>query len=93
MKTLTSLFATLLISSCVREVPNGTRMEDTHAQSGRFDVQRVSQFRDDLAYDKWRGIYIIKDSKTGKEFVGISGIGISELGRHQAGEIAVSDER
>lgn len=46
----------------------------------RFVVTRVGVFRDDLAYHDRRGVYIIKDNTTGKEFVGVSGVGISELG-------------
>lgn len=61
--------------------------------SGRFNVERVGVFRDDLSYDGRRGIYIMTDTKTGKEFVGVSGIGISELGSHPAGKVRVSDER
>ena len=45
----------------------------------RFSIKRVSVFRDDLAYKGNRGIYVVVDTQTGKEYVGISGIGISEL--------------
>lgn len=60
---------------------------------GRFKVERIGVFADGLAYDGKRGIYVITDTTTGQEFVGISGIGISELGSHQAGKARVSDER
>lgn len=59
----------------------------------RFSVVRVSKFRDDLAYNNWRGIYIITDKSTGVEYVGVSGIGISELGSHKSGKSTVTDER
>lgn len=59
----------------------------------RFEVTRVSKFSDSLAYDGERGIYIIKDKETGVEYVGVSGIGISELGAHQAGKVRKADER
>ncbi|HCJ5492477.1 TPA: hypothetical protein NUW79_003117 [Escherichia coli] len=39
-------------------------------------------YKDSLAYDGERGIYTITDNKTGKEFVGVSGVGIAELGSH-----------
>jgi hypothetical protein len=48
---------------------------------------------DDLAYRERRGLYVIVDQKTGKEFIGISGIGITEVGVHQEGKASVSDER
>lgn len=49
---------------------------------GRFQVQRVGVFEDKLAYGDRRGIYVVTDRETGREFVGISGVGISELGAH-----------
>jgi hypothetical protein len=61
--------------------------------AGRFKVERVGVFSDGLAYGDKRGIYVITDTKTGQEFVGVSGVGISELGRHQSGKTSVSDER
>lgn len=50
--------------------------------SGRFTVTLGAKFKDGLAYDGERGIYMITDHKTGKEFVGVSGVGIAELGSH-----------
>lgn len=48
----------------------------------RFEIERVGVFRDDLAYNDKRGIYVIRDQHTGREYLGISGVGISELGSH-----------
>lgn len=59
----------------------------------RFKVELVGTFKDRLAYDGLRGIYIITDTKTGQELVGLSGIGISELGSHSSGKTRHSDER
>jgi len=42
----------------------------------------MSEFRDALAYDNWRGVYLIQDKQTGQEYIGISGIGISEISSH-----------
>lgn len=65
--------------------------------SSRFSVERVGVIEDDLAYSDRRGIYILTDQKTGKQYIGLSGIGISELGSHtqSAGKTTtrVSDER
>lgn len=63
------------------------------AEQQRFTVARVGVFRDDLAYGYNRGIYVIVDTKTGQEFVGVSGIGISELGSHSSGKTTAGDER
>jgi hypothetical protein len=58
-------------------------MEKISASSNqRFSVERVGVFEDDLAYGNRRGIYIFTDRDTGKQYIGMSGIGISELGAH-----------
>lgn len=59
----------------------------------RIRVTKIATFSDTTAYDNERAIYIIHDAETGKEFVGISGIGISELGSHTSGDDRVKDER
>jgi secreted trypsin-like serine protease len=61
--------------------------------SGRVTVTRIGVFRDDAAYNSTRGIYIITDTNTGQEYIGVSGIGISEMGSHSAGKARVTDER
>jgi hypothetical protein len=59
----------------------------------RLTVTRVGVFEDDLAYSSRRGLYIIVDNKTGKEYIGVSGVGISETGSHSNGKTTSSDER
>lgn len=59
----------------------------------RLQVTRIGVFRDDLAYNSRRGVYVITDAKSGKEYIGISGIGIQETGSHSSGKTSVSDER
>lgn len=59
----------------------------------RVDITRIGVFEDGTAYNSRRGIYIIKDNKTGIEYIGISGIGISETGSHQTGKTQTQDER
>lgn len=70
------------------ETPNSRAM-----QTGRVQVTRVGVLNDSLAYGDRRGIYVIKDLETGKEFIGISGIGISETGSHSNGKSSIRDER
>lgn len=72
-----------------------TNLHSTALQKdeSRFQVTLTDVFEDDLAYDDRRGIYLIRDTKTGQEFVGVSGVGISELGSHQAGKVRLQDER
>jgi hypothetical protein len=52
------------------------------AESARFRIERVDVFRDGLAYNDRRGIYVIRDKQTGREFIGVSGIGITEQSAH-----------
>lgn len=56
--------------------------EVTAKDDVRATVTRIGVFEDDLAYNSKRGVYLIYDNKTGKEYIGVSGIGISELGSH-----------
>lgn len=59
----------------------------------RVVVTRIGIFNDQLAYGDYRGVYIIKDTQTGTEFIGVSGVGIAETGSHRNGKVSVSDER
>jgi hypothetical protein len=59
---------------------------------GRFRIERVGVVYDDLAYESKRGIYVIIDTKTGKEYFGMSGIGITETGNHNCGKNCNRDD-
>jgi hypothetical protein len=64
--------------------------------SGRYTMVLVEKFDDGLAYNGTRGLYVITDTETGREWIGVSGIGISELGSHTNGgkhKHTVEDER
>lgn len=56
-------------------------------------VTRIGVVNDDLAYDGKRGVYEITDTRTGQTFIGVSGIGIAEVGSHMAGKSSIRDER
>lgn len=62
------------------------KVQVSTAESGRVQVRKISEFRDDLAYDDYRGVYIITDTETGQEFIGVSGVGISAIGQHNCGK-------
>lgn len=59
----------------------------------RFNLEKVQTFGDTDAYGNIRNIYILTDSETGKEYIGISGIGIVEMGSHQQSKSTIKDER
>ncbi len=61
-------------------------------ESSGYSITRVAVFEDDLAYNERRGIYEITDNNTGKKYIGISGIGICEVGSH-GDKAATEDER
>ncbi len=63
------------------------------AGNGRLQLTRIGVVEDDLAYDGKRGEYVITDKQTGKEYVGVSGIGITEIGSHQQGKTQEEDEQ
>ena len=85
------LMAIFMIEISNKPAPSS---ELTESPNGRINVSRIGTFRDGLAYESKRGIYIIKDNQTGKEYIGISGVGISETGSHRTGKSYVTtDER
>ena len=99
MKTIYLIAALVMLAGCER-VPEGVQQpvnappqEITLAVSERFQVQRVQRFRDFTAYNNERGIFVITDKKTGKEYIGISGVGIAETGDHSSGKTRTADER
>ena len=59
----------------------------------RVTVDRVDVVADTLAYGGARGVYVIRDAQTGREFIGVSGVGIAETGDHQSGKMRARDER
>jgi hypothetical protein len=88
-----------LLSGCGVRTPDEpivqelTAQEQKPVQQKRITVTRIDVFRDTLAYSNERGVYIITDTKTGQEFIGVSGIGVSELGAHSSGKTTTRDER
>lgn len=91
MKRITiALLAALSLAGCDNStrvpVEQRGKVQVNTAESGRVQVRKISEFRDDLAYDDYRGVYIITDTETGQEFIGVSGVGISAIGQHNCGK-------
>jgi len=85
MKIFILLFVFLLSGCDTGPVPAKSTMavsSQLSADADRIKVTKMSEFRDALAYDNWRGVYLIQDKQTGQEYIGISGIGISEISSH-----------
>lgn len=91
----------ILIIACDNPIPNTEMIkhekknqeQQSIQKQTRIEINQIGVFMDELAYNDMRGIYIIFDNKTGKEFIGISGIGISDIGSHTNGKATTSDER
>lgn len=49
---------------------------------GRIEVTLIGGFKDHTAYNDRRAVFLFKDSETGQEWIGVSGVGISEVGSH-----------
>lgn len=87
----------LLLASCSPDpdTPMGVNSPAAAQNTayGRIQIVRVGVIKDDLTYGARRGLYIITDTQTGKEYIGVSGVGISETGAHNTGKTRSSDER
>lgn len=78
------IMAALLLAGCdgeamLQQTANAETMPAAPAK--RVQVVRVGVLVDDIAFDGKRGVYVITDTKTGKEYIGVSGVGISEVGQ------------
>ncbi len=96
MKTATTILCVLACAACTPEptMQMSTSPDAIGATDDvRVEVVRVGMFRDMIAYNGTRGVYVIRDKKTGREFIGVSGVGIAETGSHLAGKVIVADER
>jgi hypothetical protein len=102
-KALSICAALVLLSGCgpdpdmpMREQKNNADRVDV-SENARIEVTRIGVFRDNLAYDDRRGVYLIVDKQTGQEFIGVSGVGISATGSHSQScgktQCQVEDER
>jgi starvation-inducible outer membrane lipoprotein len=96
VKKIIVALAVLMLAGC-EPTPDSLQSDRadkiSYQTNTRFKVERVSVFYDGLAYGDKRGIYIITDTETRQEFIGVSGVGISELASHQSGKTRLSDER
>lgn len=92
-KTLTVVALAAMLAGCGQRPPEPDQIPLKTVADGRVRVERIASFRDELAYGGIRGVFLITDKESGSKFIGISGIGISELGSHQSGKNTYRDER
>jgi hypothetical protein len=82
----------LALSACKAD-PAPEREPLSVDNGGQFEVKIVGEFYDRFAYNSYRRIYLMVDRRSGREYVGISGVGISEVGSHPSGKTTQQDER
>lgn len=95
------VFLCLILSSCSEpvdtkmsvEIPGNENYIPDCKYDPRVSITRIGVIEDRIAYDQRRGIYIIKDNETKKEYIGVSGVGICERGAHSSGKTSMPDER
>lgn len=88
------LLAAIGLAACGPEPDTMMNVAMPAKNTGRIVVTRIGVIKDELAYQEKRGIYIIKDTETSEEFIGVSGVGITEIGSHACGKAcARQDER
>lgn len=58
-----------------------------------YSVKRVAVFEDDLAYRGLRGIYEIIDKKNNRKYLGVGGVGITDVGLFQSTRVREVFER
>lgn len=81
MKLVIAFCIGLLLCSCGEppRAPEISVKESTLSSDSRITVKRIATFRDRFQHvTHEREILIITDTKTGKEFIGINGVGITE---------------
>lgn len=83
-----------LIVACAPDPDTQMNIQQpSQLSNGDVQVTRIGVIKDNIAYGDIRGIYRIVDTKTGKEFIGVSGVGIAETGSHSTGKTSTTDER
>ncbi len=94
MKRLLAIVAAALLTACGPDPDTAMAITVPAQATGRVVVNRIGVIPDELAYGHRRGIYTVTDNKTGAEYIGISGIGITEIGQHSCGKSCTDmDER
>jgi hypothetical protein len=90
------LLCALLFAGCGPEtdIPRKTLVVPSQDGTGRFVLEAVDRYSDGNAYNSTRTVYVLRDTETGREFVGVSGVGIAEIGSHSTGKNhTATDER
>lgn len=93
-KTKAAIIAAALaaVAGCDGQDQGRSVNDGSTAQAGRVTIKKLGTFSDTSAYSNWRSVYLVTDTETGQEFIGVSGIGIAETGSHGCGKSRCSHE-
>ena len=67
--------------------------QPTEAAGTRVKVEQLGWFADDTSYKGYRRIYLFTDTATGRQYLGVTGVGVDDVGAHKQGKSTVKDER
>lgn len=87
------IVALLMLSGCRDKSMDVPNRDLRPMQGDRVSVELISTFPDSEAYNSVRKVYIIRDNTTGREYFGVTGVGISEVGTHSNGKSSSTHER
>jgi len=92
-KSIPIALIALALQGCDIPVPQADVVKGPSEKGpSRFTIAANARFYDSTACEE-RIIYVIQDKETGAEYIGITGVGISETGSHLRGKTSVRDER
>jgi len=90
--------AGVLLTPACQTGPNASMQETIQepvSSSGRIEITSYQRFSDTTAYDNERSAIVLKDTKTGKEYLAVSGSGVVQMTRETSadGETTKTVER
>lgn len=78
---MVGLIGAIFITGCDdRNLPDVRQQTiSSSVNTGRFQMRVVDEVHDKNAYNNSRGIFIITDTKTHHEYLGVEGVGVTDL--------------
>lgn len=76
-RVVVSVAAAVLLSGCSDHTPVENEKLNTQTQRGRINVTSAQIIRDARGYE--RDIIVLRDSKTGHEYIAVMGAGVTDM--------------
>ena len=92
------MFLIVLCAGCSKgpaiEANDWSKEKSKPIEIDGIEISAIGDFDDSTAYCGYRRVFRLRDKRTGTEWIGVSGVGISEVGAHVGGKSArLKDER